>query len=453
MQIENQKLDNQKTEIIKLTIETNDYLPEIEKKIKQYAKTAEVKGFRKGMVPQGMVKKMYGDAILAEEINRIIDKEIQNYFTSNEIEILGQPIPTENNEKINLSIASNLNYTFEFEYSRQPQVELNFDGKTFEKYEIKDIEKIVEKELENVKTYFKTSEDTENPIEDDKDVIYFSLNNNKDISVESSMIFEDLTDDGKNAIKGKKKGDKLSSKVNTWFTEKSNPNKYIFKFDENTTQEIIDQTNDLFDIEITNVKKLVIPNELSPEQIGQVTRDEQKNTVEDLKEFLKNDIEKQYESVSNNFLFDDIYKFITREFPIELPEDFLKRWITNRNDYKIDAEKFESEKDMYFRQFKWEITTLQFAKKHDIKVNFDEVRESFVSSYKNMLMQYGMPAEDQFLDNMLKETLKDRKKVEEAYQKLLDDKIFAKMAEMVKTKAVKKTEEEFTESSLKRKEA
>ena len=198
---------------------------------------------------------------------------------------------------------------------------------------------------------------------------------------------------------------------------------------------------------------MVIPNELSQEQIAQITRDEQKNTVEDLKEFLKKDIENQYETVSNNFLYDDIYKFITRELAIDLPEDFLKRWITNRNDYKIDAEKFESEKDMYCRQFKWEITTLQFAKKHEIKVSFDEVRESFVGSYRNMLMQYGMPAEDQFIDNMLKETLKDRKKVEEAYQKLLDDKIFAKMAEMVKTKAIKKTEEEFTESSLKRKEA
>lgn len=438
-------------DVVKVHIQKDDYLPGFENKVKKYSKTVDVKGFRKGMVPAGMVKKMYGDGILAEEINALIDKSLDNFIKENNIKMLGRPIPSESQEQIDLKWQENKDYTFEFEIGYQPEIKLDFGKHVFKKYELKFDASIVEKEMENVTKYFQKLEDTTDPIKEN-DTLYFKLTDGKEFSTDSFCSTNDLTEAGTKAFLGKKVGDKVDGKAFDLINnEKLDVKKFIFSL---KAEDALDTAleNESLTFEITNVKTTVVPKELTADQIKLITRDENKTTLEELKLFLGDEIKAQYVNISKNYLYTDIYKFIIEDYKMDLPMEFMKKWLVSEKENNLTPEAVEKEMSNIEKQVKWDVVSNQFATQNEIKVEFEEIKNEFANRYYSYFAQSGYTPDTAQIDGFVKESMKDQKQVQKVYETILDEKLLSKMAEGVKTETVLLTEEEFVAESAKRNE-
>lgn len=438
-------------DIIQIELTKDDYLAGFETKLKKYSKEMSVNGFRKGAVPIGMIKKMYGESILAEEINHLADNALNDFVKENSLKLLGRPILAESQELLDIKPNEDKAYQIKFEIGYEPSYEVNLGGKVFDKYEIKVTPAMIEKEVENVFNYFTKSEDSTEPIAEG-DSIYFTISGPTEFSSESFSSTEELSDAGKKEFIGKKVGDQFEGKVSEFFNnEKLNVKKYILNLKDDADMSDED-FGGMFSIMITTVKKKTRPTELTAEQISMITRDENKNTLEELKLQLEDDIKLQYANLSTNYLRSDVYDHVVPETKIDLPSEFLKRWIVSEKENQLTAEKIEKEYDGIEKSIKWDLITSKFALDNQIKVEIEEVRNEYGNRYLQYFMQSGYtPPADQ-IDKFIDDAMKDQNSTRKTFESILDAKVLDKMIEGIQTKKVEFSEEDFVAESKKRSE-
>jgi trigger factor len=437
-------------DILKIELTKEDYLDGFEKKLKKYSKEANIKGFRKGLAPAGMIKKMYGESILADELNHLADTALQNFIKENNIRLLGRPLLAENQEMLDIKPNEDKAYVLNFEIGFEPSYTIALDG-SFSKYEIKVTGDMVDKEIENVMKHFTKLEDSAEPVAEG-DTIYFNFDNGADLKGESFCSTDELTEAGAKTFISQKMGDKVEGKALELFNnEKLDVKRYILHV-QDSTEEVDAQIAKSMTFEITNVKKRVTPETLAPEQISQVTRDESKTTMEDLKQSLEEDIKKQYHDLSQNFLRNDVYEYALENTKMDLPIDFLKKWIASEEENKMSPEVVEKEFANIEKSIKWDLISAKFALENSVKVEIEEIKNEYKTRYVQYFMQSGYnPPADQ-LDKFADEAMKDQKNVRKTYEQLLDTKVLDGMSSQVKTKSIVFTEDEFIAESKKRNE-
>ena len=161
--------------ILKVEISKDDYLPKVDDAIRNYRKTIELKGFRKGKVPTGIIKKMYGNGILLEELNKIVSESTSKYLEEEKIEILGRPIP-KNDENVNVDIQNPDDYVFEYELGMTPSFELKALDETtkVERQVIKIEDSILNDEIDRMRMQFGTMTYPEDAIQEN-DILTFDI--------------------------------------------------------------------------------------------------------------------------------------------------------------------------------------------------------------------------------------------------------------------------------------
>jgi trigger factor len=433
-------------DILKIELTKEDYAAGFESKLKKYSKTMDVKGFRKGAVPVGMIKKMYGESILAEEINALADKALGDFIKENDIKLLGRPILADGMEMLDIMPGEDRTYQIDFEIGYEPSYEINPAAGKYKQYEINVTTAMVDKEIENVMNHFSKLEDSADPIAGG-DTFYFNFDNGQDIKGESFCSSDELTESGKLNFIGKKTGDKIDGiALEIFDNTKLDVNRYILNQSE-AKEELAEQLSGKISFEITNVKKKTTPTELTAEQIGQVARDESKTTMEELKMALQDDIKKQYDNLSLNFLRNDVYTFVSENTKMDLPTDFLKKWLVSEKENNFTTEKVEKEYPNIEKSIKWDLITAKYATDNNIKVEVEEIRAEFATRFMSYFGQsgYNPPADqiDQFINN----AMKDKDQVRKTFESLLDTKILDKMIESIKTDKVAFTEDQFVEES------
>lgn len=438
-------------DVINIKIEKDDYKQGYENKLKKYSKEISIKGFRKGMAPAGMVRKMYGESILAEEINHLAEKSLSDFIKENNIKLLGRPILADESELLDIKPGEDKEYNLNFEIGFEPEFNIDFSKETFKKYEIDFKPEMLEKELANVKTYFAKLEDSDEPVVDG-DSIYFTIKNGQNIDTESYSGTQELTDAGKTAFIGKKKGDEFNGNIMQLVdSTKLDVKKYVLNITDET-QISDEEVNGEMTISITNVKKKVTPEELTEENILSITRDESKKSIEDLKAFLETEIKHQYSNVALNYTRVDLYEYLVNQLPIELPIDFLKRWLVSEPENKITPEMLEKDMDGIMRSIKWDLITNKYSLENDVKVSVEDVKHDFKMRYLQIFAQSGYTPEEAQLEGFVNDAMKDQKNVRKTYETLLDNKVLDKMAEGLNYEVVKFTEEEFVAETKRREE-
>jgi trigger factor len=438
-------------DILKIELTKEDYAAGYEKKLKKYSKEVSINGFRKGAVPIGVVKKMYGESILVEEINHLADTALQDFVKENDIKLLGRPMLADGQELLDIKPNEDKTYEINFEIGYEPAYTFALAGTTFKKFEIDVTPEMVNKEVENVKSHFSKLEDSAEPVAVG-DTFYFNFDNSKAIKGESFSSTDELTDAGRTAFIGKKMGDKVEGIASELFdSAKFDVKRYILNITEGT-EETDAQALESVSFELTNVKKKMTPETLTPEQIGGVCRDESKTTMEDLKSSLEADIRTQYEGLAHNFLRNDVYEHVIENTKIDLPVEFLKKWIVSEKENNLTTEKVESEFGPIEKSIKWDLMTSRYATENNVKVEVEEIKQEFKTRYLQYFMQSGYnPPADQ-LEKFAEDALKDQKNVRKTFETILDGKILDSMITQVKTESVKYTEEQFTAESKARNE-
>ncbi|WP_300596303.1 trigger factor [Niabella sp.] len=443
-------------EKLSVKLEKTDYLPGFEKSLKEYSKKANIPGFRPGKVPAGLIKKMYGPSLFMDEVLRSIDKEILNYLDTNKVNIFAQPLPLEN-DMAKLDANNPVDYDFHFEIGLKPDFKmLDLAKLDITGYNIDITDEMVNEEVERLQNRYGNMTDKDTVEADDNVVNVTFTETSADgsevadgIKKDNSLLVKYFAPAVRTALNGKKAGDSINITLGEAFEEKEL--EFIaqdlgLNKDETATKE------KTFKLEITKVG-LLEKKELNEEFFNQLYPAGDVKTEEEFKAKVKDEIYNYWASQSRNQIHDQLFHKLVDDTKIEFPETFLKNWLITQNNQPQEGEnpqpaktpeQIEAEMPAFLNQLKWTLITEKIVADNAIQVGPDEIRDFA----KQQLFQYmggamGMTDDQPWVNDYVERMMKDRKYVEDAYNRLQSQKVFEWAETKVKPKATSIKAEDF----------
>jgi trigger factor len=431
----------------KLTVKVSkeDYLPSFEKAIKDYSKKANIPGFRKGMVPAGMVKKMYGASIFYDEVIKSVEKELKNYLVTEKPEIFAQPLPMQSDlRKLDMNQPSD--YDFPFEIGLKPPVTLDalstakttfYKVKTTPEMVNEEVEKLLTKngDLKDVETV-SSPENVLNVLFEESDAEGNVVEGG--ISKDDSILLKYFSEDYQQKLQDKKVNDSLVLQLKDAFPEKER--EWILSdlgLDKNGPSSL----EKYFKMTITKIG-LVEKKELNEEFFNQVFPGKDLKTEEDFRKTLEEEIQKQWDAAAHNQLQDQLYH-ILMETPIEFPVSFLKHWLENGTEKQKTLEEVEAEYPKFESQLKWTLITDKIINDNQLEVSEEELRNNMKKEIMGYFGQMNVGEDTSWLESYVDRMMKDEKQVDASYRRLITEKLFNWLETQVTPQEKEISSEEF----------
>ncbi len=433
MNITKNQVDNLNA-TLKIELGKEDYAERVEKALKDYQKKVVVKGFRPGKTPMGLVKKMYGQSLLLDEINKLLGEALNNYIKDNDLHILGEPLPNETEQKpLNLE-----DERFEFLYDIALSPEVNVKMSKREKlpyYRIKVDDEMVDKQVEAI------CKNNGSLVE--VDVIeggeylkgeLIELDENGEAkeggirNEDASMSLHYMKDEeAVKAFMGKKAGEEV--KFNA---AKAYPNKTDYAALLGVSKEEAEHAGENYCFIIKEIKRYVdaeVNEELFTKLYG-------KDVVKDVADFrarVKAELENQLKGHSEyRFTIDAKEKMVKKNEDVALPEAFLKRWIVAVNE-GMTPEEVEKDFEGYRGEFKWQLVKSAIVREYQVKVEEEDMKKEGRQIAAAQLQQYGLYGlTDEQLDGFAAKLLEDNKQRQHLYERAQEDKVFNVIRENMK---------------------
>jgi len=426
MNVVEEKIDDLNA-VIRVQIVPEDYSEKVDKTLKDYRKQANIPGFRPGKVPMGLIKNKYGKAVLAEELNKVVNESINNFITTNKVEILGNPMPKED-EEVKGDFDNPGEFEFAYEIGLAPEFEVNLSKKNkFDYLKVDIADDMLDKEVENLAKRYGSLVPAEKAGE--KDMVLGEFKQiDGDITNTSTISMEFIADD-------KVKKEIVGQKVGT--TLKLDP-KSVSKGAEDMaamlaiSKEEAEALEGDFEFKITEVKTMV-PAAVDQALFDKLFGEGAVKTEEELRERIKTDLERMFTNDSDRLLSQTISDKLIEKTNFDLPEDFLKRWIMASSEKEVTREELDADFENYAKSLKWQLIQNKIIKNNDIKVEPDEVMEYTKGLLVNQYAQYGMPApEDAQLLSQAQEVLQNREEANKIYDNIYGSKMLSFFKETVK---------------------
>lgn len=416
-------------EKIVVKVAKDDYLPSFQKAIKDYSKKANIPGFRKGMVPVGMVKKMYGSSVFADEVIKSVEKGLSEYMTTEKLQIFAQPLPLPENDSPKLDMDQPAEYQFSFEVGLKPEFSIaDLGAAQLTRYKVEVSEEVIKKELEGLLDRASKLIDAET-ITSGENVIDVAVAEsdadgkvNEEVkTTTASLDVKNFTEEYRSQLMNKKAGDVLTIKLLNAFEESD---KALILTSLKLAEETEENADKFFNLVITKVS-LLEKATLNQEFFDQVFPGKDITTEDGAKELIKNEIDAQWEAQSRNQLFDQIYHELLKHTQITFPEDFLKRWMLNGTEKAKTQEEVENEFPAFSNQLKWTLITDKLVQDNSIEVLPDDLH----NFAKNQLLSYmggsNINIDQPWVNDYVERMMKDKKFVEDSYHRIQTDKIFS----------------------------
>ena len=358
--------------LIKVNLKEGDYQPKVHEKLKEYAKSANLKGFRPGKVPLSLIERMYGKAVRAEEINKILVDAVMKYIKDNDIKIIGDPLP--NNEKVK-EIDWDNQKEFEFEYSigLVDDFKYNLDFK-ITKYVIKIDKKEIDKTIEELRQRYGKMTNPE--VSEAGDSLFGTLAQaSSEFSKDGLIEIPKVTKKLQKKFIGVKKGDVIKFDIQKLFTDSKDLEPLT-----NLSAEEIKNLQGEFEFTVKNVNR-VIPAEMNQEFFDKIFGEGQVKTEEEFIEKYTEIFRKNYDEESEYLLSHQLQEKLIKDTEIQLPEEFYKKWILATNE-QINKEDLEKDFEHYLRDLKWTLIKNRIASDHNVNVEYQDVLEKTKDLYK-----------------------------------------------------------------------
>jgi trigger factor len=432
----------------KLTVklEKTDYLPTFEKALKEYSKKANIPGFRKGMVPAGLIKKMYGPSLFTDEVLRMVDKELIGYLETDKLDIFAQPLPLEMDLQ-NLDVNNPVDYSFHFEVGMKPAFTLADLGKAkITRYVVTVIDEMLQNEIDRLQNRYGNMADKE-VVESDENVVNVVFTETDaagnevegGVKKDNSLLVKYFTESYRKNLQGKKAGDVLNAQLKNAFDGKEA--EWIMSDlglkDDATAAE------KYFNISITKVG-LLEKRELNEDFFNQLYPGQEVKTEADFKNKVKEEIQNHWGNQAKNQIHDQVFHALVDNTEIKFPEGFLKKWVKTQGESPKTDEEVEKEFPAFLNSLKWQLITDKIVQENGIQVNPDEIK-AFAKQQLFSYMGGANMADDQpWVTDYVEKMMKDRKYVEDAYTRIQTQKIFEWSETQVKPKDKDISAEDFT---------
>jgi len=411
--------------LLSVQIESIDYAQKVKSSLEKYRKTAKIPGFRPGHIPFGIVEKKFGKAVLAEELNTLANDGVYNYIKENNIEILGNPIPSISNE-MEGSFDNPGTFKFTFEIGISPSFDYQkILKKGIEYNTVRVDEKLVNQQIEDIQRRYGKMMSVDESGEKDLVVGTFSelsedgTPKEGGISHSTTLSVEFIeNNEAKTLLIGKKKDDVFQLNPSTVSKDDADRASLL-----GLTIETLPAQNVMFEFKITDIKRMELA-ELNSELFGKLFQEGEITDEEGLRARVKKDLEQMFERDADRLMTRKVYDQLMSEVAMEFPEAFLKRWIKVSASSPISEEEIEQEFDSYLKSLKWQLIQTKIFKDSDTKMVHEEVltftKGLLISNYA----QYGIPAPDEAeLEASARELLSKKDQANSIYDQLAEVKL------------------------------
>ncbi|HMV11276.1 MAG TPA: trigger factor [Cyclobacteriaceae bacterium] len=367
--------------LIKIKIDQADYQPKYEEKIRDYSRKANIKGFRAGKVPAGVIKKMFGKSILVEEINHMLSHKLSDYIKDNNLRIIGEPLP--NREKADtINWDSQTNFEFEYEIGIAEDFKYDLSSKVKVKsYPIEVDEKIIDETISDLTKRFGKAEYPE--VSEATDNLFGQLTPAEEGGFKNETAVIDITKVTKKEqakFVGLKKGEEVSFEISKIFDKDSDVATLL-----DVSEDVAKKAKGKYTLKIENISR-VEPAAINQELFDRVFG---KDSVSDEAAFrakVKETVSQNYKRETDYFLDHNIEDYYLKNTKVNLPEGFLKSWLKATSDGKVTDDVLTNEFDAYTRNLKWDLIKNKIAEDAKISVETDEVK---VRAKEVILSQFG----------------------------------------------------------------
>src|ERR1700744_6007995 len=387
MNISQEKIDKLNA-VVTINIKPEDYQPRVDKAIKDHAKKAKIPGFRPGMVPPAHIKKMYGKSILVDEVNNLLSDTLNNYINEQQLEVLGQPLPKEgDNKEYNWDFADN--FEFNYEVGLAPEFNIDFTSADHvTEYVIKVDDETLEARIKNIrKSYGKMT----NPdVSADDDVLYAEL---VQLSPDGSVFEDGITNTTsirldqvqdekvKKSLIGLKKDDVVTLDIQKAYNNDATRIAAILKVDEDTAEQV--KSN--FQLTVKNVNRLE-EGDLNQEFFDKLFGEGAVTDEAGFRAKITEELEAMMVQDSERKLQDEIYHYAIDKVQFNLPDEFLKRWLRATNE-QLSEEELQGGYNDFAQNLKWTLIENKIIKDNNIDIKYDEV---FALAKQRLAQQFQM---------------------------------------------------------------
>lgn len=414
-------------------ITKSDYEPKFKSELVDYQKKAQLKGFRKGKAPMSFIKRSYGQSLLVDLVNNQLQDEMGKYLEESKLNILGQPIPAEDQKQFSFDIKNLEDFEFKFDLGLAPEFEFkNVDEKTKLPYYLINVtDDMAREDLDKARRRMGKQDLADGDI-NDEDIIRVAVKelDGKDIKEgglenDFSVVVKDLGDKYKKAVAGKAKGFELD--LDIYEFEKDKDANHINKYLLGIEGEAPEGMSSKFRGTITEINRIVLA-ELNEDFFKNYFQNDEITDEKAALEELKKNIASFYEKESDTLLNVQLQNELRNLNDLALPDAFLKRWLVTSSEENT-IEKVEEGYEGFAKNLKWTLIQNQIAKSYEIEVSEEDIDGVFKAQVGQYLGQY---ANEEFMTSMLQRLKGDRDQVNKAAEQVVGQKIFEKLKATVK---------------------
>ena len=439
--------------LLTVTIDRESYEPKFNETLKGYKQKVQQKGFRKGKTPMSFLKKMYGQSVLVDVVNNMMQEQLVDYLTENDADFIGQPIPNAGQEQLDFDYKKMPDFEFKFDIGLMPQFDMKgLDGKKeLELYKVEVPDATVDEEWENAR-----KRTGERVLDEEKilagDMVKFAAKeldgdaiNMEGIQHEFSMLYDTIADEAvKKELLTKKKGDTI--RFNVFELEKDQDEKAVKRYLLGLTEEEAETraVNPMFEGEIIEVSRVNLA-EVNEDFLKQFKENEaaETPTAAAAREFIRNKIGEQFVKSTEALLFRDMQDLLVEEnkAAVTLPDDYMKRWLVATNEENT-PELVEKEYHQFADQMRWTLMRNKLIEKYGVKVEQEDVRQAFADQIS---MYMGGQADATMMAGIVDRMMENREQVEKIANEVATDKLFDHIKGDMKVKEKPVSVDEFQE--------
>lgn len=434
MNIEKTQVDELNLQLT-LTITNDDYAPVLKKKLNDRRRTADIKGFRKGMAPIGLIQKLFGTQALYEAINDQISTGLQGYIEENGLKVLGEPLSSDDQPENEWEAGKDFSFKFDIGVSGPIDFTLGKeDSLPYYTISVTDIAKAEMKE--NMLRQMGSMQEGETAGEEDFVIADLSQEGK---TVEGAYIsVRNVEGDAHTLFLGAKVGDQFDINVNDAFTNETDRASML-----KVKKEELAELDPAFQVKIINVKTFVPASE-SQEVYDKLFGEDKVHDTAEFDAAIAARLEDNYRQEADYQLAKDLKGYLLDKAGVKLPEAFLKRWLIHINEGKYTAEDIDKEFPMFIEDFRWQMVRDYLMEKYELKVDYKEVQaaaESYAAYQYAMYGMSGVPAD--MISEYAVKLLQDENQLRRFSNQVEDQKVITAVREEISLESKEISVEEF----------
>ncbi len=434
MEITKKQIDDLNVEAT-IALKGEDYVELEKKRLSAYRRNADIKGFRKGMVPMSLVQRLYGDQALYEAVNSIVSEQLEKFIKDNDLHVLGEPLPSESQPENTWKSGEDFEFKFDMGLSPKLDFEIGKEDKV-PAYWIEVTPEAKEKMKENVLKQYGGFEEGTAAGEDD--YVIADLKQGEKAVEGVYITLKNVAEEARGLFLGAKPGDSFDLNVHLAF-ENETDRAALLK----VKKEELASVEPMWNVTIVNVKTFV-PAKEGQETYDKIFGEGVVTTAEDFDAKLAERVAAEYKQETDWRLSRDIRSYVVEKSAVQVPEAFLKRWLYESNKEKFSKEDVDREFDAFLADFRWQLVRGYLMKKYELQVSDADMKEAAKAYVAYQYAMYGMGnVPEQLLESGAQQVLTNERQLRDIEENVENEKVIAALKEKMTLSKKKITEEKF----------